>query len=149
MSATLELFSSARRPVAYPLGDPQRHRESDSMESKTYLNRATMQAADLEQARETVKEIVAREEMRSASRMLAYQAVGRRVGRSSSWIRRLLGGVDVGLSLATWKAINLAYIAHCERIVRDAETARRRAALVKAEADALGAIMPRVAEAGD
>ena len=35
--------------------------------------------------------MVAREESRTRSRMLAYANVGARIGRSATWVRRLLG----------------------------------------------------------
>ena len=106
------------------------------MESKADRNRSDVQALDRTRAREAVELMVKREEARAGSRMLAYGIVGRRVGRSASWVRRYLGGVEVGFAHETFCRIRDAYVAHCERQDRELEIERKRAAVMKAQADA-------------
>lgn len=90
---------------------------------------------DLSDAREHVGEMVAKEEGRTASRERAYGNVGRRVGRSGSWIYRLTSGKPVGLSRTTWRRIVNAYAEHCAKLEGEAQAARTRAALLQLQAD--------------
>lgn len=110
---------------------------------KNDRNRRVAIDDDLSDARALVSEMVEGEEARTVSRELAYDNVGRRLGRSDSWVYRLTSGQHVGLSRATWRRIAAAYQAHCERLERAAEAARQRAAILRAEADELEARLAR------
>lgn len=94
-------------------------------------------------------ELVDGEERRARSRMLAYDNLGRRIGRSATWIRRLIGGEAVGLAQDTYEKLVDAYGRHCARLEQEAETARKRAEALRAQNDALEARLARPAPGGD
>lgn len=113
------------------------------MDSEVEQYRATTTAAGRGRARSWAEEIIRRDEGRAGGRMLAYDNLGRRIGRSGTWVRRLIGGEAVGLAHETFERMREAYLRHCARIEAEAETARRRAALLKAQVDALEAQLDR------
>lgn len=137
MSATFDFPSLNRPPTGGLPGDHQRHQGVDSMESKIDRNRPITSTADVSRVRADVKEMFTREKARGGGKMVAYRTVGRQVGRSSSWVRRFLAEVDVGLSYEVWCRIRAAYIAYCERIEAEAEAAKNRAAVLRAQANEL------------
>jgi hypothetical protein len=69
-----------------------------------------MTAVDVRRA---AKILVEREEIRSQSRMLAYERVGQTVGASGMWVRRFVKGYE-GAGLTYAVATNI--IGHYERI---------------------------------
>ena len=82
-------------------------------------------------ARLAVGRLVQDAEASTGSRMIAYDRVGRGVGKSAAWVRRLLR--DDGS--ASVQHVTALYGALCDRIEAAALDERRRAALLRIEAD--------------
>lgn len=95
-------------------------------------------AADtLARARPLVAALVEREERRCGSRMAAYDIIGGAIGKSPSWVRKLLGRQDqVAVELHDFLNIALAYRRLCQRVEGAAERERKRAAALRREANA-------------
>lgn len=71
------------------------------------------------------------------SRMAAYGKVGRDIGRSERWLRRVLGRAgDVTILGRDVFAIRDAYLALCARIEADADRMLAQAAALRGEDDA-------------
>ena len=119
------------------------------MESEIAQDRPITMAAGRVCARGWAEEIVRRDEGRAGSKMLAYGNLGRRIGRSNTWVRRLIRGDEVGLAHDTFERMRLAYLRHCERIDAEALDAAKRAATLKAQNDALEARLTRQPLGGD
>lgn len=59
--------------------------------------------------------LVRHAERRAGSRMLAYEAVGRAIGTSASWVRKFIGNQPVRLDADTFLRIRATYQANCDR----------------------------------
>ena len=81
----------------------------------------------VEQARLNTAELVRWEEYQSGSRMLAYDAVGTKIGASGSWVRKFVKGYGTGISLSVGMKIVAAYRDMCARIEADAKRRMERA----------------------
>ena len=117
------------------------------MDSEYAQNRALSTAAGRVQIKTWAAEIIEREEGRTGGKMLAYDNLGRRIGRSGSWVRRLLGGVDVGIAFETFERMRLAYLRHCALTQADGAAAASRAAQLRAQAEAMEAQFSAAAKA--
>lgn len=92
------------------------------METKN-VRECTMTAMDVRRA---AKILVEREEIRSQSRMLAYERVGQTVGASGMWVRRFVKGYEgAGLTYAVAANIIGHYERICSQIEANTETMRR------------------------
>ena len=86
----------------------------------------TTAARLLDEARMKSAALVARESLRAGSKMRAYEAVARRIGASSSWLRHLIGRQDgVSLPAAVMEDLRDAYTRLCERVEQRAESIER------------------------
>ena len=65
-------------------------------------------------------------ERRTGSRMLAYEAVGRAIGTTASWVRKFAGNQPVRLDADTFLRIRATYQASCDHW--DAQADEDRAA---------------------
>lgn len=82
-----------------------------------------MTAVDVQRA---AKILVEREEIRSQSRMLAYERVGQMVGASGMWVRRFVKGYEgCGLNFPVAANILAHYDRLCTRIEANTETIRQ------------------------
>jgi hypothetical protein len=82
-----------------------------------------MTAVDVRRA---AKILVEREEIRSQSRMLAYERVGQTVGASGMWVRRFVKGYEgAGLTYAVATNIIGHYERICSRIEANTKTILR------------------------
>lgn len=59
--------------------------------------------------------LVRHAERRTGSRMLAYEAVGRTIGTTASWVRKFVGNQPVRLDADTFLRIRATYQANCDR----------------------------------
>lgn len=144
MSAIVNLPSSRRGPPDLrPPRDGQTSWGPDSVETEITQNRALTTAASRTRVKGWAEEIIRRDEGRAGGRLLAYDNLGRSIGRSRTWVRRLLGGEAVGLAHETFERMREAYLRHCARIEAEAEAARRRAALLRLQSDAIEAQLAR------
>jgi hypothetical protein len=83
----------------------------------------TMTAVDVRRA---AKILVEREEIRSQSRMLAYERVGQTIGASGMWVRRFVKGYEgAGLTYAVATNIIGHYERICSRIEANTESMLR------------------------
>ncbi|MCP2080728.1 UNVERIFIED_ORG: hypothetical protein J2W74_001914 [Methylorubrum zatmanii] len=73
-----------------------------------------------------VDALVRHAERRTGSRMLAYEAVGRMIGTTASWVRKFVGNQPVRLDADTFLRIRATYQANCDRW--DAQADEDRAA---------------------
>jgi hypothetical protein len=73
-----------------------------------------------------VDALVRHAERRTGSRMLAYEAVGRTIGTTASWVRKFIGNQPVRLDADTFLRIRATYQANCDRW--DAQADEDRAA---------------------
>nr|WP_245438978.1 hypothetical protein [Methylorubrum zatmanii] len=73
-----------------------------------------------------VDALVRHAERRTGSRMLAYEAVGRTIGTTASWVRKFVGNQPVRLDADTFLRIRATYQANCDRW--DAQADEDRAA---------------------
>lgn len=73
-----------------------------------------------------VDALVRHAERRTGSRMLAYEAVGRTIGATASWVRKFIGNQPVRLDADTFLRIRATYQANCDRW--DAQADEDRAA---------------------
>jgi hypothetical protein len=90
-----------------------------------FARKRTMQtAANL--ATPLVGALVRHAERRTGSRMLAYEAVGRMIGTTASWVRKFVGNQPVRLDADTFLRIRATYQANCDRW--DAQADEDRAA---------------------
>ncbi|CAO4192359.1 hypothetical protein LFADAHJC_LOCUS687 [Methylorubrum extorquens] len=90
-----------------------------------FARKRTMQtAANL--ANPLVDALVRHAERRTGSRMLAYEAVGRTIGTTASWVRKFVGNQPVRLDADTFLRIRATYQANCDRW--DAQADEDRAA---------------------
>ncbi len=113
-------------------------------------------AEPIESARELLSFVVERERRRAGSKIRAYEIVSVAIGRSRSWVEKIIGRQQgPGLSHETMLAIVAKYNAICERLEADAEHDRRLAAALRGHAHAaitgaLGAITrPSSADLGE
>jgi len=76
--------------------------------------------------RRAAKILVEREEIRSQSRMLAYERVGQMIGASGMWVRRFVKGYE-GFGLNHAVALNILgiYDSICSRVENNNEQLRR------------------------
>lgn len=79
--------------------------------------------------RRAAKILVERDEIRSQSRMVAYDRVGSTVGASGMWVRRFVKGYEgAGLTFAVAQNILAFYESLCTRVENNNERLRRHAA---------------------
>lgn len=94
-------------------------------------------AEPIESARELLSFVVERERRRVGSKTRAYEIVSAAVGRSRSWVEKIIGRQQgPGLSHETMLAIVAKYHAICERLETDAEHDRHLAAALRGHAHA-------------
>ena len=93
------------------------------MRSKSGTGRAMMTAEQaLEQIRPDLASIVAVKERTLGSRMRAYESLGSKLGRSPTWIRKVLGRApDVTVGLHDALNIRAAYERLCARVENAAD----------------------------
>lgn len=86
-----------------------------------------MTAADsLAQTRPLLVALVERKRRSTGSKMAAYLAVARTVGRSTTWVRKVVGRQFVAIELHDYLNIANAYRAACERMEAEAELEKQR-----------------------
>lgn len=81
--------------------------------------------------------LVGRAEVRTGSRMTAYETVARRIGASASWVRKFVGRQQVGLEGHVLLNIAGLYRAECERWEAEAEKERALFFALGGETDAM------------
>lgn len=88
-----------------------------------FVRECTMTAVDVQRA---AKILVEREEIRSQSRMLAYERVGQMTGASGMWVRRFVKGYEgCGLNFPVAANILAHYERICSRIEANTEAIRQ------------------------
>lgn len=93
-----------------------------------------MTAVATDDVRAAAKYLVAQEEYRRGSRMLAYRAVGAKVGTSDMWVRRFVKGYGgSGLNWVVGRKIMDAYETLCTRVENNNDQIRRDIANAAAE----------------
>lgn len=102
----------------------------------TKIDRPADSDEALSSVRPAVERLVRSEEYVTGSRMLAYANVGYAIGKSASWVRKLLGNQDVGLRYFDALNIARAYEAVCERVEAAAAAERLRAEQLRRLVDA-------------
>lgn len=98
-----------------------------------------MMTADqaLEQIRPDLASIIAVKEQRLGSRMRAYEALGPKLGRSPTWIRKVLGRApDVTVGLHDALNIRAAYERLCKHIADGTEAIEAENQKLRRELDA-------------
>lgn len=88
----------------------------------------------LTDAKRMAGDLVRRAEYRSGSRMSAYEYVGKAVGGSGSWLRKLISSQPVTLHAHQYLNLSRLYDRLCARIDASAATADLEAAEFTAEA---------------
>jgi hypothetical protein len=103
----------------------------------------TMSSTDvMDYARTATVRLVRRETDRRGSKMRAYEAVASMVGRSPSWVRKIVQrSPDVGLDVPTWLNIRKHYEHLCERHEADAAALQAELNTLK---DEINAVDPRL-----
>ena len=102
--------------------------------------RKMVSASDtLERARPFAAALIEREERHTGSRMSAYERVANMVGVSPSWLRKLIGRQPDVKEVAAHEFLNIAaaYRSLCLRIEAEAEQERRKATVLREQADAI------------
>jgi len=89
-------------------------------------------------ARSALSELVAREEHRVGSRMLAYSNIAKRIGSSSSWVRKFIVNSNEAKEprLTLFQNIRVHYDNLCSRVEQENRDDERRLRLIKGEFDA-------------
>jgi len=122
--------------------------EKSRMRSNFGQKRATMFTASeaIDRTRPFAVALVAREQRKTASRMLAYDRVAAKAGVSSAWLRRLVGRRHVSVALQDFLNIYSAYCRACERIEAEAEHERQMLLALKDKTHAVfeGVVPPLV-----
>lgn len=86
----------------------------------------------LERLRPDLAEVVSAKQRVTGSRMLAYEAVGSKLGRSATWVRKVLGRApDVTVGLHDALNIRAAYERLCATIEAAADAAEARNDLLR------------------
>lgn len=86
----------------------------------------------LERVRPDLAEVVSAKQRSTGSRMLAYEAVGSKLGRSATWIRKVLGRApDVTVGLHDALNIRAAYERLCASVEAAADAAEARNDLLR------------------
>ena len=102
------------------------------MGTKTDRNRAMLTAS---QARDEtlpkLSALVRLAQTSMGSKMAAYDAVGRRIGASGSWVRKFIGRQDTGLDGHVLHNIRTAYERLCSNIEAAADAAEAANALLR------------------
>lgn len=84
-----------------------------------------------ERAREPLLALVMRRQASYGSRMAAYEAVGSSIGRSGSWVRKIIGrSSEVTVGLHDWLNIN----AICARLDAYSERLEHQTATIRGDA---------------
>jgi len=92
----------------------------------------------MDYARDATGWLVRKETDRVGSKMLAYEAVASKVGKSPSWVRKLLSrNPDAKLDVPTWLNIRQHYEHLCERVEADAARLKVELHSLKDEIDAV------------
>lgn len=101
-----------------------------------------MTAVATENVREAAKYLVAQEEYQRGSRMLAYRAVGKKVGTSDMWVRRFVKGYEgAGLNWTVGRKILDAYENLCSRVENNNDQLRREIANAATESTAAESVV--------
>lgn len=88
----------------------------------------------LERIRPDLAQLIAVKEQRLGSKMLAYERLGARLGRSPGWIRKVLGrSPDVTVALHDALNIRAAYERLCSKIEASADAAEARNDVLREE----------------
>ncbi len=102
---------------------------------RTMSNGSSKMTISAEEMRERVvpvaRALVEHHEQQGGSRMAAYEAVGRWVGVSASWLRKLIGRQPIDLGAHEYFNLVSAYRAACERIEKAGEREQAKAALIR------------------
>lgn len=108
------------------------------MRSKSGSGRAMMTAEQaLEQIRPDLASIIAVKERTLGSRMRAYEALGTKLGRSPTWIRKVLGRApDVTVGLHDALNIRAAYERLCKHIADGTDAIEAENQKLRRELDA-------------
>lgn len=108
------------------------------MRSKSGTGRAMMTAEQaLEQIRPDLASIVAVKERTLGSRMRAYESLGSKLGRSPTWIRKVLGRApDVTVGLHDALNIRAAYERLCKHIADGTDAIEAENQKLRSELDA-------------
>ena len=108
------------------------------MRSKSGSGRAMMTAEQaLEQIRPDLASIIAAKERTLGSRMRAYESLGSKLGRSPTWIRKVLGRApDVTVGLHDALNIRAAYERLCKHIADGTEAIEAENQKLRRELDA-------------
>lgn len=108
------------------------------MRSKSGTGRAMMTAEQaLEQIRPDLASIIAVKERSLGSRMRAYESLGSKLGRSPTWIRKVLGRApDVTVGLHDALNIRAAYERLCARVESAADALEASNQELRRELDA-------------
>lgn len=88
----------------------------------------------LTDARKMAGDLVRRAEYRAGSRMTAYEHVGRAVGGTGSWLRKLISSQPVTLHAHQYLNLARLYDRLCSRLEANADAADLAAAELSAEA---------------
>lgn len=88
----------------------------------------------LTDARRMAGDLVRRAEYRAGSRMTAYEHVGKAVGGTGSWLRKLISSQPVTLHAHQYLNLARLYDRLCARIEARADAAEMEAAEITAEA---------------
>lgn len=108
------------------------------MRSKSGMGRAMMTADQaLEQIRPDLASIIAVKERTLGSRMRAYESLGSKLGRSPTWIRKVLGRApDVTVGLHDALNIRAAYERLCKHIADGTDAIEAENQKLRRELDA-------------
>ncbi|SFL18060.1 hypothetical protein [Methylorubrum salsuginis] len=86
--------------------------------------------------------LVKHAERRTGSRMLAYEAVGRTIGTTASWVRKFIGNQPVRLDADVFLRIRATYQANCDRWDAQADEDRAAFFALGEADDAMDSVAP-------
>lgn len=102
-------------------------------------------------ARSALGELVDREAFRVGSRMLAYHNIAKRIGMSTSWVRKFIADTNEVAEprITLFQNIRASYESLCSRVEQENRDDERRLRLIKGEIDAVTEGFISKAEAQD
>lgn len=107
------------------------------MQTNSDRNRTMSNAATLTRlTRTAAKELVAREERNTGSRMAAYDRIASMIGASEHWLRKFVSGYETGLPLVTGYNILSLYESWCSRVDEKIQQEREQIAALRQEINA-------------
>lgn len=99
-----------------------------------------------------LRALIEREAVRTGSRTLAYENIGRMIGASSSWIRKFLSGSEAVAEprMTLFQNIRVSYEQLCNRVEHEQKVELVRLAKLRREIDAVteGITATAIAEMG-